>query len=57
MKIRSVLASGMLILRRPSMKLMSPGSLPSPNFESHGTAVISTIRTIKIVKIQRMSAF
>lgn len=44
-------------MRRPRIvKLMSPGSLPSPNFESHGTAVISTIKEIRIVKIQRIAA-
>ena len=49
-----VLANGMLIFRFPQRKLMSPGNLPSPNFESQD--VMRTIRRMSIVRIQRIRA-
>ena len=51
-----VLANGMQIFRFPQRKLMSPGNLPSPNFESQGTDVMRTIRRMSIVRIQRIRA-
>lgn len=53
---KMVLASGMLIFRFPNRKFMSPGSLPSPNFESQGTDVMRTMRRMSIVRIQRIRA-
>lgn len=53
---KMVLANGILIFRFPKRKLMSPGSLPSPNFESLGTDVMRTMRSMSIVRIQRIRA-
>ncbi len=51
-----VLANGILIFRFPKRKLMSPGNLPSPNLESQGTDVMRTMRSMSIVRIQRIRA-
>ncbi len=52
----TVLAKGMLMRRLPRRKLMSPGILPSPNFESQGTDVMRTMSSMSIVRIQRIPA-